>query len=39
MSLGVTADQKTVVLREGKDAAFVRARRDFEIDLHLRATD
>jgi hypothetical protein len=34
MSLRVATDQKGVVLGERKDAAFVRAGRDFQINLH-----
>ena len=34
MSLRITTDQEGVVLREGKNAALVRAGSDFQIDLH-----
>jgi hypothetical protein len=34
MRVRIATDQKRVVLSEGKDAAFVRAGCDFQIDLH-----
>src|SRR6185369_4598554 len=34
MSIITAADQKSVVLSKGKDATFIRAGCDFQIDLH-----
>ena len=35
MGVAATSDQKAVVLREGKNAALVRAGSDFQVYLHF----
>lgn len=37
MSFRISTDQEAVVLRERKDAAFVWAGSDFQVDLHYRS--